>query len=85
LPDTTVIPDVSGKVDKSGDTMTGQLIVPYNSSASYNGGIKFKNGNAYPDIVLTAMGGYHDNTYDDDYPRIRFIHDTSSNVLVGGI
>lgn len=25
LPDTTVIPDISGKVDKSGDTMTGNL------------------------------------------------------------
>ena len=84
LPDTTVIPDVSGKVDKAGDTMTGQLIVPYN--AQYiDGGIKFKNNGSYQDVTLTAIGGWHDSSYDDDYPRVKFIQGTSGSVLVGGI
>lgn len=84
LPDTTVIPDISGKVNKSGDTMTGQLTVSYNST-TMDGGIKFTNDAPYQDIILAAQQGYRDVAYDGYYPRIKFLYNMSSSVLVGGI
>lgn len=84
LPDTTIIPDISGKVDKAGDTMTGQLIVPCDSSSYVNGGIKFKNS-GYSDVTLTAAGGWYDSSYGDSYPRVKFIQGISGKVLIGGI
>ena len=72
-----------GAVAKSGDTMTGQLVVP---SGSYStGGIRFKN-NSYNDITLYASGGSHDSAYDTDYPRISFSEASRNvSVLLGGI
>lgn len=41
LPDTTVIPDISGKVNKSGDTMTGALNMGRQSLTFTNGGADY--------------------------------------------
>lgn len=67
LPDTTVIPDISGKVNKTGDTMTGALTL----SAGSSNGLTFTN-TSYPNITIYANRGWTDTSYDDDYPRLYF-------------
>ncbi len=52
LPDTTIIPDISGKVNKSGDTMTGNLV--FINANSY--GIKFQYGTTSPATSLRPVG-----------------------------
>lgn len=72
----------SGKVSKSGDTMTGQLVV---ASGNTNG-VKFTNTGAYPDVTVYANRGWHDSSYDDDYPRISFAgKNNSGKVLLGNV
>lgn len=53
LPDSTVIPDISGKVNKSGDTMTGNLI--FNSDAKIR--LKYGSSSTYTDIGASGNNG----------------------------
>lgn len=67
---------------KAGDTLTGQLI----TAAGSSNGIKFKNTGAYPDITIYANTGWHDSSYDDDYPRLYFSgKNNSGKVLLGNL
>ena len=53
LPDSTVIPDISGKVNKSGDTMTGNLI--FNSGAKIR--LEYGSSSTYTDIGASGNNG----------------------------
>ena len=71
-----------GAVAKTGDTMTGQLIVPHDTNTK-KGGVCFNNVNAYPDITIVGGGGYYDSSYGTEYPYLTFYYGTSpSNKVI---
>ena len=53
LPDSTIIPDISGKVNKSGDTMAGNLI--FNSGAKIR--LEYGSSSTYTDIGASGNNG----------------------------
>lgn len=75
LSNTPTIPDISGKVNKSGDTMSGQLNIDrQNGSSSSVGGSQIWLGNNIPEgtdknsrgvIRLYGKGAYYSEIYDD--------------------
>ncbi len=77
-------PDLSSKVSKTGDTMTGQLVVPYNSTNTA-GGIKFNNVSGYDPVVVAAVDGYRDTTYDEYIPRLSLFYGNGKTSLLGHI
>lgn len=77
-------PDLSSKVSKAGDTMTGQLVVPYNSTNTA-GGIKFNNVSGYDPVIVAAVDGYRDTTYDEYIPRLSLFYGNGKTALLGHI
>jgi len=74
------IPDVSGYVSKSGDTMTGRLTLNYNGSSD---GLLFKYSDSYKALIRASGGSY--SGADAIAILSLTTNDTSNGVILRGV